>query len=132
MLVGRGFPKPYDYVEADGYRSEIDDDFERDARARVVGRLPRLEPMRFVTGRVGLYSVTPDWHPLLGAVDGVDGLYLATGGSGHCFKLGPAIGEMVAGEILAAPVDYADVRRFRLGRFSAGETFASRYGGNRA
>ncbi len=132
MLVGRGFPKPYDYVDADGYASEIDDEFERDARARIVARLPRFEGMRFDHGRVGLYSVTPDWHPILGAVDGIEGLYLATGGSGHCFKLGPAIGELVAGEVLGDPVEFADAARFRLGRFAADELFASTFGGNRA
>ena len=58
--------------------------------------------MRAVGGRVGLYDVTPDWHPLLGPVDGLRGLHLATGGSGHCFKLAPAIGELVAGAILGA------------------------------
>ena len=63
-----------------------------------------------VGGRVGLYDVTPDWHPILGAVDGYDGLFLATGGSGHCFKLGPAIGELVAGASSALETEYADVR----------------------
>ena len=58
--------------------------------------------------------MTPDWHPLLGPVDGYDGLHLATGGSGHCFKLGPAIGELVAGAILGRPTSYADVETFSL------------------
>jgi glycine/D-amino acid oxidase-like deaminating enzyme len=132
MLVGRGFPKPYDEVDAGGYASEIDDAFERDVRARVTARLPHLRGMRFRNGRVGLYSITPDWHPLLGGVDGVAGLHLATGGSGHCFKLGPAIGELVAGGILGTPVSYADIRDFRLKRFADGDVFGSTYGGNRA
>jgi len=88
--------------------------------------------MRAVGGRVGLYDVTPDWHPLLGPVDGYEGLHLATGGSGHCFKLAPAIGELVAGAILGAPVGFADVSSFSLSRFAAGREFTSSYGGNRA
>ena len=76
-------------------------------RERVAARLPRLAEMSRVEGRVGLYDVTPDWHPLLGPVDGYDGLHLATGGSGHCFKLGPAIGELVAGAIIGKPVAFA-------------------------
>jgi glycine/D-amino acid oxidase-like deaminating enzyme len=132
LLVGRGFPKPYDYVDADRYGSEIDEEFERDARARMTARFPRLHGMTFQHGRVGLYSITPDWHPLLGPVEQVAGLHLATGGSGHCFKLGPAIGELVAGEILGNPVSYADIHDFRLERFADGDVFRSTYGGNRA
>jgi sarcosine oxidase subunit beta len=84
--------------------------------------------LRRVDGRVGLYEVTPDWHPILGAVDGYDGLFLATGGSGHCFKLGPAIGELVAGAVLGR--DVGDT--FSLSRFDERRELRSTYGGNRA
>jgi sarcosine oxidase subunit beta len=131
MLVGRGFPKPYDYVDAGGYTPEIDEELECDVRARVTARFPRLQGLRFRHGRVGLYSITPDWHPLLGPVKAVAGLHLATGGSGHCFKLAPAISELIAGEILGAPVRYADIGDFRLERFADGDVFRSTYGGNR-
>jgi glycine/D-amino acid oxidase-like deaminating enzyme len=81
---------------------------------------------------VGLYDVTPDWHPLLGPVDGVDGLHLATGGSGHCFKLGPAIGELVAAELLGRKLAHAEIASFSVNRFAENRAFASTYGGNRA
>ena len=132
LLVGRGFPKPYDYVTTDDCNWDLDQVFIDDVRTRLTERFPALRELRLRDGRVGLYSVTPDWHPLLGPVNEVEGLHLATGGSGHCFKLGPAIGAMVAGTILGTPVDCADIRDFRLGRFAAGETFQSTYGGNRA
>ena len=132
LLVGRGFPKQYELVDPDGYDEEVDASFEQDVRERLVARLPRLAGMRPVAARVGLYDVTPDWHPILGRVDGLDGLSLAAGGSGHCFKLAPAIGELVAGEILGRPPAYADVRSFSLERFVEGREFRSTYGGNRA
>ncbi|HEY7538019.1 MAG TPA: FAD-binding oxidoreductase [Gaiellaceae bacterium] len=132
LLVGRGFPKEYETVEPDGHDETVDEAFEEDVRRRVVTRLPRLEGMRAVDGRVGLYDVTPDWHPLLGPVEGYQGLHLATGGSGHCFKLGPAIGELVAGAILGKPVGFASVTSFSLSRFAEGRVFSSSYGGNRA
>jgi glycine/D-amino acid oxidase-like deaminating enzyme len=81
--------------------------------------------MQMVAGRVGLYSVTPDCHPLLGRVNGVEGLFLGTGGSGHCFKLGPAIGEMIAGAVLDHRVNFADITNFEMSRFERGQTFAS-------
>jgi sarcosine oxidase subunit beta len=132
VLVGRGYPKDYELVEPDGYDDAVDPAFEADVRERTLNRLPRLAGMRAVGGRVGLYDVTPDWHPLLGPVEGYDGLHLATGGSGHCFKLGPAIGELVAGGILGRPAPFADLATFSLSRFAEGRELTSSYGGNRA
>jgi len=132
LLAGRGYPKEYELVDPDGYDDQVDAAFEVDIAERLVRRLPRLAGLRAVGGRAGLYEVTPDWHPILGTVAGYDGLYLATGGSGHCFKLAPAIGELVAGQILGRSVDYADIRTFSLSRFAEGRELRSTYGGNRA
>jgi glycine/D-amino acid oxidase-like deaminating enzyme len=88
--------------------------------------------MQVVGGRAGLYDVTPDWHPLLGPVEGIEGLHLATGGSGHCFKLGPAIGELVASALLGRTLVHADIASFSLSRFAEDRAFRSTYGGNRA
>ncbi len=132
LLIGRGFPKEYEEVDPDRYEEEVDGSFEADVLTRLSGRLPRLAGMRRVGGRVGLYDVTPDWHPILGPVEGMEGLFLATGGSGHCFKLGPAIGELVAGSILGLRSDLADIEDFSLARFEDGRELRSTYGGNRA
>jgi glycine/D-amino acid oxidase-like deaminating enzyme len=132
LLVGRGFPKAYERVDPERYDETVDDGFELDVRTRVASRVPRLTGMKAVGGRVGLYDVTPDWHPILGAVPGFEGLFLATGGSGHCFKLAPAIGELVSAQILGRRLDYADAGDFSLERFAAGNEFRSTYGGNRA
>jgi len=132
LLIGRGYPKPYEVVDPDAYDDRVDGAFEADVRQRLVNRIPRLSGLRMVDSRVGLYSVTPDWHPLLGPVEAIGGLVLATGGSGHCFKLGPAIGELLAGSILGFHVDYADIALFALDRFDRGKALVSTYGGNRA
>ena len=132
LLTGRGYPKEYELVHPDAFDETVEPSFEADVRSRVTYRLPELAGMRAVDGRVGLYDVTPDWHPLLGPVDGYEGLHLATGGSGHCFKLGPAIGELVAGAIIDKPAGYADVATFSLSRFAEGRSLGSSYGGNRA
>ena len=132
MLAGRGYPKEYEQADPHAYQEAVDQAFEADVRSRILGRLPALAGLRATGGRVGLYDVTPDWHPLLGPVDGYEGLHLATGGSGHCFKLGPAIGELVAGAIIDKTCAYADIANFSLSRFAEGRTFTSSYGGNRA
>jgi glycine/D-amino acid oxidase-like deaminating enzyme len=132
LLAGRGFPKEYELVDPDGYDDSVDDDFEEDVHARVARRIPRLSEMTPADGRAGLYTVTPDWHPLLGYVPGYEGLSLATAGSGHSFKLGPAIGALVAGELTGTPVEFADIATLSLARFDEGRELRSTYGGNRA
>ena len=61
-----------------------------------------------------------------------DGFHPAAGGSGHCFRLGLAIGELVAGGIVRAPASCADIHDFSLGRFAGNGAFEPTYGGNRS
>ena len=131
LLVGRGFPKEYEQVDPDLYEQQVDGPFETDVRGRVEHRLPRLAGMRRAGGTVGLYDVTPDWHPILGRTPEVENLVLACGGSGHCFKLGPAIGDLVAASVLEGTVKFADVETFSVERFAQGRELRSTYGGNR-
>jgi glycine/D-amino acid oxidase-like deaminating enzyme len=131
LLVGRGFPKEYEQVDPDLYEQQVDAPFETDVRERVEHRLPRLGSMRRAGGRVGLYDVTPDWHPILGRTPEVENLVLACGGSGHCFKLGPAIGDLVAASVLEGTVKFAEVETFSVERFAQGRELRSTYGGNR-
>jgi glycine/D-amino acid oxidase-like deaminating enzyme len=132
LLLGRGFPKEYDIVDPDDYDGDLSRDFEQDVRERLARRLPGLEDAPLLGGIVGLYAVTPDWHPYLGRVDGIDGLVLATGGSGHCFKLAPAIAEMVAADMVGDEVNYASVDEFNVERIRHGRLFQAAIGGNRA
>jgi glycine/D-amino acid oxidase-like deaminating enzyme len=128
---GLGYPKEYEQADPNAYDAQVDDSFEAEVRERVTARVPRLEGMRRVGGVVGLYDVTPDWHPILGRTPDVEGLVLATGGSGHCFKLAPAIGDLVAASVLEGTVPFADVETFSVERFAAGRELRSTYGGNR-
>ena len=94
---------------------------------------PRLGGMRPVDGRVGLYDVTPDWHPILGAVGrGREPRRSRRGGSGHCFKLGPAIGELVAASIVGRPSSTRVSRPSRSSGSPPAGSSSSTYGGNRA
>ncbi|HEY8292320.1 MAG TPA: FAD-dependent oxidoreductase [Thermomicrobiales bacterium] len=42
------------------------------------------------------HDVSPDWYPMIGPVNGVEGYYCALGMGGYSFALAPAVGEMVA------------------------------------
>lgn len=80
--------------------------------------------MRSVSGS---YDVTPDWHPILGWAPGIEGLYLATGFSGHGLKLAPSVGETVADIVLDKKPEM-DVSALRLERFAENEPMYCAYG----
>jgi glycine/D-amino acid oxidase-like deaminating enzyme len=74
----------------------------------------------FLHGHAGLYDMTPDAHPILGAAApaGPDGLFLALGFSGAGFKKGPAVGRAMAELIVDGGGAFVDLRPFRLERFA--------------
>ncbi len=131
-LLGRGFPKPYEFVDPDHFKEQADIDFLDDMSRRFVERFPGFEKALFINSYVGLYDVTPDWYPILGKVEGLRGFHMCAGFSGHGFKLGPCIGELIAEEIIDGKAESVDISRFSLSRFSRGELFRAAYGGNRA
>ena len=56
---------------------------------------PHVEPEPFATLSC-LYTTTPDHDYILDEVPGWAGVVVAGGGSGHAFKMGPAIGDAAA------------------------------------
>lgn len=92
------------------------------ARARVYlkKRFPALAEAPLVEARVCQYENTPSADFLIDRHPDFDNVWLAGGGSGHGFKLGPAVGEYVAGRVLAdlsgsgETVDAATATRFAL------------------
>jgi sarcosine oxidase subunit beta len=85
----------------------------------------------FVTGYSGVYDITEDWYPIVGEEE-LRGYYSCFGGSGHGFKLGPAIGEALA-DTIAGRRPTIDISGLSGARFSEGRTFGSVWGpGNRA
>jgi glycine/D-amino acid oxidase-like deaminating enzyme len=89
-----------------------------------------LADARFVRGYVGAFDITPDWMPIMDESP-LAGFWIATGMSGHGFKLSPAVGEMVAALITGSrpPVNAVP---FRLERFAgshgtSGGGFVSSY-----
>lgn len=83
-------------------------------------RVPALADAGIAHGVSGVYDMTPDARPLLGPLDGLDGLIIATGFSGMGFKIAPAVGESLAGLITGAANGSVDIGPFRPGRFAEG------------
>jgi len=68
------------------------------ARAREIlrQRFPGLADAPLVESRVCLYEASTDGHYLIDRHPGLENVWLVGGGSGHGFKMGPALGEHVA------------------------------------
>jgi sarcosine oxidase subunit beta len=101
--------------------AEVPAALESWVRARAAWRMAPFADLAF-TGRWSCnYEMTPDDHPIVGAVPGTPGLYLAAGFSGHGFMHAPATAQLVVEELLdgkATTLDIADlsIERFRSGR----------------
>jgi sarcosine oxidase subunit beta len=67
----------------------------------------------------GLYEMTPDHHPVLGASP-VSGLFFATGFSGHGVMHSPATGKILADLILKGSTDLIDATLLDYARFAEG------------
>ena len=65
----------------------------------------------------GYIDSTPDQAPVLGAVDGVPGLQILTGLSGHGFALGPGAARLLT-ELIVGDEPSVDPRPFRHARFA--------------
>ncbi len=83
-------------------------------RDYVAFRFPALKDAPLLESRVCQYENSPDNNFIIDRHPGYDNLWLLGGGSGHGFKHGPALGEMVAG--LVAERKDPDAL-FRLARF---------------
>jgi len=64
----------------------------------------------------GMIDVTPDSMPVIGPVEGLPNLTLATGFSGHGFGTAPAAGELVA-DLVMGRSPQIDPTPYRLDRF---------------
>jgi len=111
-----------DPSEPPGFRTDFDPAFVEKILTRGVGRVPCLEEAEVNPKRAwaGLYEMTPDHHPILGAVPGVPGLYLANGFSGHGVMHSPATGRIVSDLVLKGTSDLVDTRLLDYERFAEG------------
>jgi len=110
-------PSPFEAVRVldptpDTVRSEH-------AVARMKALFPAAADMRIVQHCAGLIDVTPDAVPVISTVEGIPGLVIATGFSGHGFGIGPGAGRLAA-DLAVADDPVVDPTPFRFSRFSDG------------
>ena len=74
-----------------------------------------------------MYAITPDWHPIIDEVPPGSGFYLCSGFSGHGFKLGPAIGVMLADLLTGESDPEFEASVFRHNRFEENDLVRGKY-----
>lgn len=89
-------------------------------RTRAAWRMEPFADLRITDRWSCNYEMTPDDHPVVGAVPEVPGLYLAAGFSGHGFMHAPATAQLVVEEMLDGKATTLDISDLSLGRFRAG------------
>ncbi|MCH9017216.1 MAG: FAD-binding oxidoreductase [Chloroflexi bacterium] len=114
-------------VDVETYNQGVDMEVMADALGRLARRIPAMSDAYFRGGWSGLFTTTPDWHPILDAVPGIDGLYCAVGFSGHGFKLSPMIGVTMAELIVEGKAKSVDISPLRFTRFQEGDLLGSSY-----
>ncbi|MDE3089597.1 MAG: FAD-binding oxidoreductase [Chloroflexota bacterium] len=116
-------------ADPDHYNESVDYAFIEDASQRIRNRYPYMEQALSKGGWSGIYGVTPDWHPIIDEVPSGSGFFVATGFSGHGFKLGPAVGVMIADMVTRASVPTAGLARslFRNSRFAENQPVRGKY-----
>jgi glycine/D-amino acid oxidase-like deaminating enzyme len=92
---------------------EVSPEFAAQARDFVAARIPGLADAPIVGGRVCLYENTPDHDFIIDWAPGSSRVLVAGGGSGHGFKFGGSIGEVIADALEDRPNPL--VTPFRLG-----------------
>ena len=124
-LVGNGNRE--EEANPDSYNPRTSMDYVEDVWGRLAKRIPDIADGELFTGYAGLYTTTPDLHPVMDKVEGVEGLYICTGFSGHGFKLSPAVGIVMAELILDGEAGSIDISSLRMNRFSEGDLNTTRY-----
>lgn len=120
-LTIHGLSAHDEVVDADDYDEGVDrEEILRNAQL-IARRFPVMENGLSMGGYSGLYDITPDKQPVLGAIPEYTGLFADFGWSGHGFKHSPVIGDILSDVILEAQSGSYDLTPFRASRFREGD-----------
>ena len=89
------------------------------ARSNIAKAFPVFGNAVIAERWAGMIDVTPDVVPVISAIEGVPGFFVATGFSGHGFGIGPAAGRLMA-DLVAGDPPIVDPAPFRYARFTDG------------
>ena len=113
LLTGMSNPN-----EPAGFNERVDEDWELTHMEAAMARLPLLAQAGRLANWAGLYEVTPDAHPIIGAVPHLAGYYVVAGFSGHGFMHGPVSGLLMAELICHGRITTLDIAMLDYNRFA--------------
>ncbi|MBI1734931.1 MAG: FAD-binding oxidoreductase [Candidatus Rokubacteria bacterium] len=122
-----GVPCPVWDIDPDTLGTGVAPHAAAEGAALLTHRIPAMERATLSRGYRAFDLYSGDRHAILGAVDGIDGLYLATGFSGSGFKIAPAVGACMAELILDGHAKTVDIEPFGIRRFAEGRVVEGPY-----
>jgi glycine/D-amino acid oxidase-like deaminating enzyme len=123
-LAGEEINEP---VSPDDYNEAADGKWLPQVRQRLSRRYPAMHRGYGRGGYGALYAITPDWHPILDKLPGLEGGYCAVGFSGHGFKMSPIVGQLMAELIVDGQAKALDISPLRLARFDENDPVKTPY-----
>ena len=115
ILFGRSNPD-----EPPGFSEGMDWDWFESTISVGLERFPWLEDTRLDRQACwwGYYEVTPDHNPILGRLPGVENWINVAGFSGHGVQQAPAVGRIIAEELVLGKAQSINIDPLRITRFS--------------
>lgn len=114
-------------ADPDNFNQNVELDTIANFAERLAQRYPAMERSHLASSYASIYDITPDWHHIMDALPGVEGLYLCAGSSGHGFKLSPSVGAMMAQLVLEGKGSEDDINLFSWDRFANEKLVTSQY-----
>ncbi|HET9919951.1 MAG TPA: FAD-dependent oxidoreductase [Ktedonobacteraceae bacterium] len=118
ILFGKSNPD-----EPPGFTEGVDWDWLEPTISVGIERFPWLEETRLDSQACwwGYYEVTPDHNPILGRLPGVENWINVTGFSGHGVQQAPAIGQLIAEEVVLGRAQSINIDPLRITRFATNQ-----------
>lgn len=91
----------------------------KQAQTHAAKAFPVFQAMQVAETWGGMIDATPDELPVISAVDGLPGFFIATGFTGHGFGIAPGAGRLTA-ELVTGETPVVDPAPFRYNRFTNG------------
>ncbi|HYV39069.1 MAG TPA: FAD-dependent oxidoreductase, partial [Gemmataceae bacterium] len=116
-----------DPVDPDNYNEAADGAWLPGIRQRLSRRYPGMHRGYGRGGYGALYAITPDWHPILDKLPGIEGGYCAVGFSGHGFKMSPIVGQLMTEMVVDGKASALDIAPLRFARFDENDLVKTPY-----